>query len=81
MSDETKTCPKCGGEMLEGSVVDRSGFAGTKAVASWIPGKPKKSFFERIGAAPIESETLLDAYCCSSCGYVELFAVSPPRRN
>ena len=67
----SKDCPKCGGAMVEGYVVDHT--HGGFAVAAWREGKPKKSVWVGLklgGSTAIEITT----WRCRRCGFLEKYA-------
>ena len=63
------TCPKCGGEMIEGFVVDHT--YGGKLQADWAEGKPQKSFWIGVSVA---AEHPIATFRCKGCGYLESYA-------
>lgn len=68
---ERKQCPKCGGEMVDGYVVDQG--HGSVTVPSWREGEPRKSIWVglKLGKTnPIEITT----WRCRRCGYLESYA-------
>ena len=68
---ESRRCPKCNGEMIEGFIVDQ-GYGQTR-VASWTEGEPQKSIWVGLklsGKEQIEIET----WRCKRCGYLESYA-------
>jgi predicted nucleic-acid-binding Zn-ribbon protein len=68
---QSKQCPKCGGAMADGFMVDNT--HGGAAVASWVEGEPKKSFWVGLklaGTTKIEITT----WRCQRCGYLESYA-------
>lgn len=67
----SKTCPKCGGTMIEGFVIDQT--YGGRAVSSWLEGAPNRSFWTGVtlaGGTPIEMAT----WRCGGCGFLESYA-------
>ena len=68
---QSKPCPKCGSELIEGFIADTT--HGGASVASWREGEPKKSFWVGLklhGTEPLEIET----WRCRRCGYLENYA-------
>ena len=65
-------CPKCGGAMVDGHIVDR-GDSNLLMPAGWIPGEPRRGFFGNLKVAkrPVFQITALR---CESCGYRETYA-------
>ena len=67
----SKNCPKCGGGMADGYIVDHT--QGRSAVAAWREGKPKKSLWLGLklrGSTAIEITTSR----CRRCGFLESYA-------
>jgi predicted nucleic-acid-binding Zn-ribbon protein len=64
-------CPKCGGAMEEGFVVDEG--YGVASVSTWQGGPPKKSFWNGIQRDRQEQRQIM-TYRCGKCGYLESFA-------
>ncbi|HEX2763472.1 MAG TPA: PF20097 family protein [Allosphingosinicella sp.] len=68
---ESKNCPRCGGAMEEGFMVD--GTHGGSRVARWTAGRPRKSLWTGIklsGAKLVEIAT----WRCRRCGLLESYA-------
>ena len=68
---QSRQCPKCASAMSEGYIVDHT--HGGAAVASWVEGEPKKSFWIGLklsGTTPLEIAT----WRCRRCGYLENYA-------
>src|SRR5205809_665268 len=65
-------CPKCGGGMEQGFMIDDLGHA-SRLVSHWAAGAPVKSFWAGIQLA---EDTLLPigTYRCASCGFLESYA-------
>jgi RNase P subunit RPR2 len=66
-------CPKCNEPMVQGFMLDR-GYSKPINVGEWIEGHPKKSFWTNI-KLPKGKSISIGAFRCSSCGYVELYAL------
>jgi predicted RNA-binding Zn-ribbon protein involved in translation (DUF1610 family) len=69
----TSACPKCGGAMVAGFIVDQG--YGEAHVTKWQSGEPKRSFWTGVKQSKsqqIETTT----YRCESCGYLETYAHS-----
>lgn len=64
-------CPKCGGRMEEGFVLDQSHAA--RLVSCWVEGTPEMTFF---GNAKIFDRTKRDirSFRCVACGFLESYA-------
>jgi Domain of unknown function (DUF6487) len=69
-SDVTQLCPKCGGEMQRGFIVDNSHAA--RFVNHWAPGPPQRSFW--TGTKLREGSLPIGAFRCASCGFLESYA-------
>jgi hypothetical protein len=73
MDENQLLCPKCNGSMIQGFLMDR-GHYNAVSVGEWVEGHPKKSFW--VGTrAPKKNRKHIGAFRCSSCGYVELYAM------
>ncbi len=74
MSDSLLKCLRCGGEMQQGYVPDRTlgGYDPTK----WFAGELIVGTLG--GVEKVKSEPLLvQTYRCVACGYLESYAVKP----
>lgn len=71
MPAKSTTCPKCGGGMKQGFIMD---FAHSQfLVSQWAPGAPKRSFW--MGTKkPKEGLISVGTYRCDSCGFLESYA-------
>ena len=67
------TCPKCSGRMEAGFVLDRT--YGANLQATWVEGAPTKSFWTGLKIGRLVSRPVT-TFRCSSCGYLESFALS-----
>jgi len=68
---QSKQCPKCGGAMVDGFVVDHT--HGGVGVASWVEGAPEKSFW--LGLKLRGKRTLgIATWRCGRCGFLESYA-------
>jgi len=72
MSDISRTCPKCNGLMEQGFVMDNT--YGARDVSHWAAGPPQKSFWAGT-KLPEEKLIPIGTFRCSSCGYLESFAM------
>lgn len=64
-------CPKCGGAMIRGFIVDKT--HGGTAVPAWVEGEPRKSLWTGLklrGRTRIEIATSR----CRSCFFLESYA-------
>ena len=74
MSQESQRevrCQLCGGEVETGFVLDHT--HGGKIPAEWVSGEPVPSFWR---GTSVRNATLrpMEAFRCTRCGYVMLFA-------
>ncbi len=78
MADETKHCPDCRVEMVEGFILDKT--HGGQLVARWIEGQPEISIWTGVKAKGKECRTIA-TYRCEKCGLLRSYAtteVDPP---
>jgi Domain of unknown function (DUF6487) len=71
MASRSFSCPRCGGSMEPGYMVDEG--YGKKLVSTWVAGEPQKSFWTGIqlwGKERLQVAT----YRCRGCGYLESYA-------
>lgn len=71
MTNTTSTCPKCGGRMEQGFVMDNT--HGARVVSRWAAGAPQKSFWTGT-KSPAEKLVPIGTFHCSSCGFLESYA-------
>jgi predicted RNA-binding Zn-ribbon protein involved in translation (DUF1610 family) len=71
MGTDDLACPKCGGAMIRGFLVDRS--HGANVVPTWVEGAPEASFWQ-ITKAPAAKSIPVGTYRCSACGFLESYA-------
>jgi predicted RNA-binding Zn-ribbon protein involved in translation (DUF1610 family) len=79
-SDGTPTakriCPKCGGGMLEGYILDRA--HGAYKQCTWIGGTPEERKFLGLDMQSLNTtgrdQIPVTTYRCPSCGFLELYA-------
>lgn len=69
--DIAPKCPKCGGAMEEGFILDSSHSA--QLVAHWVAGRPESSFWTGTKVRDKERHQT-QTFCCSKCGYLESYA-------
>lgn len=79
MAESNTDCPKCGGEMIDGFVMDSS--HGAALVSQWVKGKPRaKTLFGRIVSkyiikTPSPNDVLpIATFRCQLCGFLESYA-------
>ena len=68
---QSKTCPKCNGNMVDGFIADQT--HGGATVTQWREGEPRKSFWVGLklgGTTPLEIST----WRCRRCGFLENYA-------
>ena len=65
------TCPKCGGRMEEGHVIDE-GYGAWKP-AKWQAGKPQMAWY---GSLKVDKKALkqVENWRCGRCGFLESYA-------
>jgi len=85
-----RTCPKCGGAMLDG-IASAHGLLGgavvpesTPRLVFVVPGTPTsanpiKAFAQGLADDPSSQAYLMTGRRCSRCGFVELYAEVPTR--
>ena len=71
MADAPQRCPKCGGGMEQGFVVDQA--HNSRIVSQWVGGAPEKSFWAGL-KVPTEKLIPIGTFRCSSCGFLEQYA-------
>lgn len=65
------TCPRCGGRMEQGFIMD---FAhGALLVSQWAKGPPTKSFWTKT-KKPKDGMLPVGTFRCSGCGFLESYA-------
>jgi ribosomal protein S27AE len=72
---QPKQCPKCGGSMEEGFVLDRS--HGGVAVASWVERPPETSLWTGIKLGG-RTQSRIATWRCGRCGFLESYATGEP---
>ena len=72
---QSKQCPKCGGSMAEGFVLDRT--HGAVGVSSWVEGIPERSVWTgvRLGG---RTQSAISTWRCGRCGFLESYASGDP---
>lgn len=64
-------CPKCGGRMEEGFVLDQSHL--TRFVSCWVEGSPEKTFLGNTKVSDRRQRNIR-SFRCVACGFLESFA-------
>jgi uncharacterized protein DUF6487 len=72
MSASSRVCPKCNNKMEQGFVMELT--SGPRLVTHWAPGPPQKSFWSGT-KMPDEGLVPIGTFRCSSCGFLESFAM------
>ena len=67
----SKTCPKCGGRMSEGFVVDAD--HGSNKVTQWAAGAPVRSFWTATKMRGVKLHEVV-SWRCDKCHYLENYA-------
>lgn len=73
MPTAANECPKCNGPMVQGFVLDYTGGV-ARIVSHWAAGVPRDSSW---GTGPKLPEQVIPigTFRCSSCGYLESYAM------
>lgn len=66
----TLNCPKCGGAMEEGFLMD---VGSTLVQSHWLEGKPERSFWTGLKTSDRQQLTVM-TYRCETCGFLESYA-------
>ena len=72
MARNEMPCPKCGGRMQQGFIVDRFDNI-HRVVSMWVEGAPQKTFWTGLslkGRKTIDVQT----FRCDKCGFLESYA-------
>jgi ribosomal protein L37E len=72
MSENELKCPRCGGDMDLGLVVDRGDYS-IPEVANWVEGMPERSLWSGLKTKGRETYPVR-SYRCEKCGYLESYA-------
>ena len=72
---KSSRCAKCGGEIVDGYLVDR-GDSHQEALPSWIEGEPQKGW---LGGLKTRHKKRLEVttWRCRKCGFLESYALEP----
>ncbi len=71
MAELSKKCPKCGGVLVQGFILDYT-YGGIIA-QNWHEGRPQKSFWTGT-TRPKSKGVPIAAFRCSSCGFIEFYS-------
>ena len=78
-----RQCSKCGGEMIQGFVLDLAGEGGGVFVSSWAPGAPKTSvlklfwgLIQQPTGIKTQERIPIGTFRCSVCGFLESYAAA-----
>lgn len=74
MSDVIHQCPKCGGGMDKGFLVDHTDYASAR-VETWVEGGPTQSFWTGIKLGE-RKQLPVTTFRCGKCGYLESYALN-----
>lgn len=78
MTAKEKKCNDCGGQMVEGFILDMT--YGGQLVPRWVEGRPEKSMWTGVKAKGKECRSV-ETYRCTQCGLLLSYAstqVDPP---
>jgi predicted nucleic-acid-binding Zn-ribbon protein len=64
-------CPKCGGSMEEGFLIEND-HGGSRSVSQWQAGAPEKSFW--LGIKKRDPQYPIRSMRCGRCGFLENYA-------
>ena len=76
MAQNEKQCPKCGGAMQDGIMIDvvYKSLIGDAAVQpAWVEGVPENPSNDLLNLKGIQ-RVPVTAYRCAECGYIEQYA-------
>ncbi len=71
MAPTATVCPKCGGAMEEGFILD-NGY-NTRSASSWVEGPPRTGFWGGVKLRGLR-RLALRVFRCKSCGFLESYA-------
>jgi hypothetical protein len=69
---QQRNCPKCGGNLSTGFVVDRG--YGNVSVSTWQEGEPIKRFWTGVRETKAKQHEIA-TWRCDRCGFLESYAV------
>ena len=71
MAGSRLDCPRCGGSLEPGYVVDEG--HGTRTVAKWIAGEPERSIWTGLKTRR-KDKLEITTFRCRRCGFLESYA-------
>jgi len=71
MGGDVKRCPDCGGEMVEGFILD--GTRGELTFQRWVRGRPESSLWAGVKAKGKECR-FVQTFRCAGCGLLRSYA-------
>jgi DNA-directed RNA polymerase subunit RPC12/RpoP len=71
MASRSLSCPRCGGQLEPGYIVDEG--YGTRTVAKWIAGEAERSMWTGLKTRG-KDKLDVTTYRCRRCGYLESYA-------
>ena len=72
MPERRVECPRCGGGMEAGYVMDRGHYS-VPSVPKWVEGEPERSFWHGLDTRD-RAVLPVASYRCAGCGYLEFYA-------
>jgi hypothetical protein len=69
---EQRNCPDCGGEMVEGFILDMA--YGGGVAPRWIKGRPQWSWWSGLKNRKEAECRAVETYRCVGCGLLKLYA-------
>ena len=76
--DLIEKCPRCGGGMELGYLIEHNHLSGHREVLTvphWAPGRPVKHTVSMKGTPKPANRMRVDTYRCSRCGYLDSYAI------
>ena len=71
MATDAKKCHECGGEMVEGLILDMT--QGKQLAPRWVKGRPEESFWKGLKTKGKECRSV-ETYRCVNCGLLRSYA-------
>lgn len=72
---QSKQCPKCGGSMAEGFVLDKA--HGSVGISTWVEGAPEASPWTGVKFTG-RTQSPVSTWRCGRCGFLESYATGEP---